>query len=397
MRKKRTGTKESERLRTEKQQCVEALLNRPWILKQDDPILFQQVKDHYEDVREWFHEFLDFSLVVTRHFAKVEKVPGKYKSWMRIKSFLTVRDYGLFTYGLWYLEGRGEGEQFLLTQMVEEIREHLLSLDVQMDWTLYEHRLSMARALKKLKELQVLTAVDGDEADWARQGEGSNVLYECSPMARYVLRRFPNELTSYSEIDDLVEWEQAETPEGKARQRRQRVYRRLAQEPVVYDWEWTEDERNYVLTQRRSIIEQMSEMFDLEGRRYQEGLAFFYPEVTSEMDLFPTLGAISDLIILMAGEIRRRWQQEPSLYEMDEWGRMTLSITDLEAVLFTLREKYKQFWSKEHRESSMKDLVKQVIQHLEDWNLGKQSDAEEVVLYPGLGRWNGDYEFEEGE
>ncbi|MBC8081259.1 MAG: DUF2397 family protein [Gorillibacterium sp.] len=37
-------------------------------------------------------------------------------------------------------------EQFLLLEMVDAIRDHLLSMDITMDWTLYEHRLSMARA-----------------------------------------------------------------------------------------------------------------------------------------------------------------------------------------------------------------------------------------------------------
>lgn len=387
----------SQQLREEKQQCVEILLNRPWVTKQDDPALYQQIKDHYEELKEWFYERLGFPLVITRFFAKVEKTPGAYKSWMGIDGFLTTKDYGLFTYGLWYLEGKGESEQFLLTQMVEEIREHLLTMDVEMDWTLYEHRLAMARALKKLKELNVLIAVDGDEADWARNGSDSNVLYECSAMARYVLHRFPKEVMAYENIDELAESETAQTPDAATRQRRQRVYRRLVQEPIVYDWEWSEDERNYLLTQRRSIIEHMDEMLHLEGRRYREGLAFFYPEVTSQSQLFPTLGAISDLALLMAGEIRRRAHQEPSPYDWDEWGRIHASVTELEAVMMSLREKYKAYWSKEFRNLSLNELVKRIVTHLEEWNLGQQTEGDEIVLFPALGRWNGAYHLQGDE
>lgn len=385
-------TTEVERLREEKQQCVQILLNQPWVAKQDDPLIYQQIKDHYEELREWFYERLGFPLVITRNFAKLEKTPGAYKPWMGIDGFLSSRDYGLFTYGLWYMEGKGEAEQFLLTQMVEEIREHLLTIDVDIDWTLYEHRLSMARALKKLKQLGVLITVDGDESEWARQGSESNVLYECSSMARYVLHRFPQELMSYRGIDELAEREQAQTPEGEIRERRQRVYRRLVQEPIVYDWEWNEEERYYLLTQRRSIIENLDEMLHLQGIRYKEGLVFFYPEVTSESDLFPTLSAVSDLVILMAGEIRRRFSRGTAPYEIDEWGRMAVSVTDLEATMMALREKYKDYWSKEFRNLSVKELVRRILSHLQEWNLGEPNGTEEVLLFPALGRWNGEYQ-----
>lgn len=376
-----------ERLREERQQCVQALLNRPWVLKDEDPETFQLIKDHYEDLRNWFHEYLGFSLLVTRQFAKVEKFPGRYQPWMGIEGFHTARDYGLFAYCLWFLEGRGEGEQFLLSQMVEEIREHLLANDIHIDWTLYEHRLSMARALKKCKELRVLIAVDGDESDWARNGGEVNVLYEATPMARYVLRRFPKELTGMESLEELIE--SANARDEKV-QRRQKVYRRLVQEPVVYDWEWSEEERYYVLTQRRSILDQMNHFLGLEGRRYREGLIFYEPNALSPMTTFPTQSAISDILVLAAGEIRRRRQE--GHYEMDEWGRLLLSVTELESVLIHLRERHREYWSKEHRESSSQELLRQVIQHLEEWNLGKRVNEEEILLFPALARWNGDYD-----
>lgn len=375
-----------ERLREERIHCVQALLNRPWVLKDEDPETFQLIKDHYENLRNWFHEYLGFSLLVTRHFAKLEKFPGKYQSWMGIEGFHTTRDYALFTYCLWFLEGRGEGEQFLLSQMVEEIRDHLLVNDVNIDWTLYEHRLSMARALKKCKELRVLIAVDGDESDWARNGGEVNVLYESTPMARYVLRRFTKELINMENLEELIE---SANDRNEKVQRRQKIYRRLVQEPIVYDWEWSEEERYYVLTQRRSILDQMNQFLGLEGRRYREGLIFYEPNSLSPVTTFPTQSVISDILILVAGEIRRR--RHKGHYEMDKWGRLLLSVTELESVLLYLRERHKEYWSKEHRDSSSQELLRQVIQHLKEWNLGIQVNEEEIMLFPALARWNGDY------
>lgn len=381
----RKWEKNEEKLIEEKQQCIKALLNRPWVLKEEDPETFQQIKDHYEALRDWFHDYLGYPLLVTRQFAKVEKFPETYHSWMGIDEFKQSRDYALFTYCLWYLEGRGDGEQFLLSQMVEDIHDHLQTYDVLIDWTLYEHRLSMARALRKCRDLKVLLSVDGEEGAWARD-EKANVLYECSPMARYVLRRFSKELMHYSRIGDF----HAELDEKDEKvKRRQRVYRRLVQEPVVYDSDWSEDERQYVLTQRRSLIDQLQTQLGLEGRRYREALIFFDPGLSAEHELFPTLSSVSDLLILTASELRKRIAK--GYYEQKDDGRIMMSVTDLESLLFYLRDKHKEFWSKEHRVASSKELLKQVVSHLEEWNLG-ELDEQEVTIYPALSRWIGEYD-----
>lgn len=383
----------AERLKEEKQKCAQVLLNRNWITKEDDPELFQAVKSHYDVLRDWFQEHCGFALLVTRQFAKLEKIPGQAIAWMGFATFQQTRDYALFTYCLWYLEGKGEADQFLLTEMVEEIREHLVSQDIFLDWTLYEHRLSMARALKLLKETGVLTAVDGDEWEWARSGtEESNVLYESSPWSRYVLRRFPRDLTTFTDIRALAEEVYAETPEGQLKKRRHRIYRRLLQEPVVYDWEWTEEEKYYVLTQRRSILDQLENMFGLEGQRYREGLVFFNPEVSGEALLFPTAKGISDLALLLGGELRRMLAAGHAGVFLDERGRVQLNWVDLEGIILRLREKHRDYWSKQHRQATARELGAELMEHLAEWGLGGREDHQTLWIYPGLARWNGDYD-----
>ncbi|CRF28852.1 conserved hypothetical protein [Mycobacterium tuberculosis] len=394
-----------EQFREELRSAAMALLNRHWITKKKHPQLYLTVKDHYEKLRQWFLDHAGFSLILTRHFAKLEKVPGSYQPWMGIRGFYTPRDYALFTYGLWYLEGRGEGDQFLLSEMVDAIRDHLLTQDVQMDWTLYDHRLSMSRALRKLRELDALTAVEGEEGDWAREGGGRNVLYEASPMARYVLRRFAKELMAYDSMDALIEPEVAVLRPSDAESvsagqadvaaRRQRIFRRLLQEPVVYDWQWTDEERRYVQMQRSWLIEQMHEMTGLEGRRFREGLLFSWPELTGEPELFPTLSAASDLTVLLAGEIRRQSALSGNGYEEDSYGNMVLTRAEFEGLLLRLKEFHGDYWSKEHREKTSAALADELIDLMEEWNLGKRDGSLRVVLYPALMRWNGSYEWGE--
>jgi uncharacterized protein (TIGR02678 family) len=386
--------KHQERFQEEKQACVQALLNRYWVDKATEPELFQAIRRHYQELREWFQEMCGFALILTRQFAKLEKIPGQAHSWMGFETFTHPRDYALFTYCLWYLEGKGESEQFLLTDMVEAIREHLLELGSHIDWTLYEHRLSMARALKQLKQMGVLVAVDGDEWEWALGGAERNVLYESSLYARYVLRRFPRELTTYTTCESLGEGMYPETPEGELKARKHRIFRRLLQEPVVYDDEWSEEERHYVLTQSHFILEQLERMAGLRGQRYREGLVFFYPEATGEMELFPTARAISDIVVALAGEIRRLRAGGQAL-TTDEKGCIQIPLVEFEGLLLKLRDKYGAYWSEQYRRATSAELAGELVQHLAEWGLGGWKGPNTVFLAPALARWNGEYSEEE--
>lgn len=393
LRRARRKERNAEQLAERKRACMHALLNRPWITREDDPDLFFAIKDHYEELRDWFMDKAGFPLIVSRTLAKLDKTPVKAYPWMGFSEFREQRDYVFFTYGLWYLEGKSELDQFLLSDVVEEIREQMLGAGLEADWRNYYDRLSMARALKKLRSLGVLLVVDGDEGLWAQDAE-RNVLYECSPNVRYVLRRFPRDLTectSLADLEDPISY--AQTQEGEAMRRRHRVYRRLLLEPVVADRHWDVDDLNYVLWQRRTILDQLEKTFGWVGRRYREGLFFFHPELTSESELFPTLSAVTDLALLLAGEIRRQLAVEDGLYR-EEDGTIRLTRAELETFMHRLQTRHKEYWNKELRESESKHLAKLCMQHLIEWGLGEWEDEREqfFLISPVLGRWTAEYE-----
>ncbi|WP_168120138.1 TIGR02678 family protein [Paenibacillus sp. HB172176] len=379
--------------------CAHALLNRPWIAKEKDAELFYWIKDQYTELRDWFAEFTGFLLILTRTMAKLDKAPLVAESWMGFPEFRDPRDYALFTYALWYLESKSELDQFVLTDIVEQVSEQLTASGLAMDWENYQHRLSMVRALKKLRVLGVLVHIDGEETDWAHD-TGKNVLYECAPVARYVLRHFPKELKLYrslEEMNDQIVY--SETTEGELRKRRHRVYRRLLLEPAVADRDWSKEDLYYVVTQRRAIMNQMQFMFGMEGSRYREGLFFFYPELSGECALFPTAAGVSDLALLFAGELRRQLDEQD--WYLTEQGTVELSRTDLEALLYKLKQRYGMYWSKEHREMGLGELADALTRHMQEWGLGyaqsKDSSAERFVVSSVVSRWNADYSLDEEE
>jgi len=376
-----------------KRACLHALLNRPWIAKAEEPELYYTVKDHYDEFRDWFLDKTGMPLLLTRTLVKLDKTPVKAYPWMGFSEFREPRDYVFFTYGLWYLEGKTELDQFLLSDIVEEVRSGLAAAGLEgvaADWSVYSHRLSMVRALKKLRGLGVLHAVDGEEGDWAADGK-SNVLFECSPHARYVLRRFPRDLTAYGSMEELSDpVPYADTQDGQSTRVRHRVFRRLLLEPVVLDSDWDE-ELNYVLWQRRAILDQLEGTLGWEGRRYKEGLLFFTPDLTAEADLFPTLSGVSDLALLVAGVLRRRLNEEDGGIAREANGTIRVTRAELDGVLMELQREHGAYWSKEMREASSQGLTELVLNHLTDWGLGEWEDSAHFLIRPALGRWQAKY------
>lgn len=390
-RRRRSNIIDKVQLTQRKRICVHALLNKPWIIKERDSELYYWIKDLYPQLRDWFLEYTGFSLIVTRSIAKLDKVPVVVLPWMGFQEFREPLDYSFFTYSLWYLEGKTELDQFLLTHLVEEVREYILEQNMMVDWKNYYHRLSMTRALKKLKSLDILQTIDGDESDWALD-DSKNVLYECSSYSRYVLRSFPRELTVYQTMKELGETIlYPDTAEGVAARRKHRIYRRFLLEPVVLDKQWNEDDLYYVLTQRHSLIDQMSNMLGWEGRRYREGLIFFHPELTAESELFPTLASISDLTLLVIGEINRLRNDSDSGLYLDNDGKIRLSKNEMEHILIRLKETFKEYWNKEHRESTSQELAEMIFEHLQEWGFGIWEDSHYFLLYAIAGRWDAEY------
>ncbi|MCP3776015.1 TIGR02678 family protein [Paenibacillus sp. MZ04-78.2] len=396
-RRRRADSANEEQLREKRHACSHALLNRPWVEKEKDPELYYWIKDMQEELRIWFLDFTGFPLIVTRTMAKLDKTPVIPQSWMGFREFGEPRDYMFFTYGLWFLESKTEHDQFLLTNLIDEMTEQLKANDIAVDWTEYRNRLSLARALKKLKELGVLRSLDGEEDSWAaRYKEGAdnyNILYESSPYARYILRQLPRELFAYDTLESLSDpMLYPETEAGESVRRRHRVYRRLLLEPAVADCDWSDEDRYYVGTQRHTIIDNMDRMFGFVGRRYKEGLLFFYPELTGEEELFPTQSGLSDIALLLGGIVRDRLDAGDAALYLDTDGIVWLERSGLEHLLLEISEEHKSKWAQELRSGPVGKLAEMVTSFLLHWGLAKtEPGSARIGICPVLGRWRGKY------
>lgn len=208
------------------------LLERFWILREKEPEIYQQIRRRENALKNFFLEKMGLTLIVHRQFVKLEKFPVEPEPWMGIENFTTIRDYVLFACLMAFLEGKNVDEQFLLSDLCEEIKSIYPPFE-ELDWTHYEHRKSLVRALQTASDQDLVKTVDGDIGGFSFS-ESNEVLYEVPLVARYFLRSFPKELTGFNTIDDFLNIDDLTSGEQLGLKRRHRIYRKLFLSPVMY-------------------------------------------------------------------------------------------------------------------------------------------------------------------
>ena len=162
------------------------------------------------------------------------------------------------------MEERTRGEQFILSGLIDYIQNLVAEVDIQeikIDFTIYSQRKAMVNVLRFIKEMGFIVIYDGDESKFAENIE-SDVLYEVTGASKYFMRNFSSNITDCNLYTDIYQKEQLGLEQDKGKERRQRIYRRLFTENVVYKEEKDDQDYNYIKNYRNIIHQDVDKMLD---------------------------------------------------------------------------------------------------------------------------------------
>ena len=80
------------------------------------------IREREKVLRRYISEKFGLRLIVHQYFIKLEKIPVEPESWMGIQSFSGPMDYAIFCCALSFLEGKAVDEQFLFSDLCQEIQ-----------------------------------------------------------------------------------------------------------------------------------------------------------------------------------------------------------------------------------------------------------------------------------
>lgn len=371
----------------ERERALRALLHRP-LLTSGDPEL-ALVRRHSEYLRDWFAREAGWNLLVERGCARLYKRPAATDDATRGQPDFDRDRYVLLCLTCAVLE-RGEA-QITLKTLGERLLEagadpELAARGFNFTLEPIRERRALVHVCKFLLEHGVLARVAGDEEAYVNQS--GDVLYDVN---RRVLAALPAstrgaswlaaahaELGFEARLAALVEEYVPDSAEGARTAARHRLARRLLDDPVTYHDELSEDERQYLATQRGPMAARLAQATGLVSELRAEGAALVDRDGELSDEHLPAVGTEAHVTLLVAEHLAAAARERPE---------GLASLPEIAAFVREAADRYGRFWRKSARELGAEDaLAEQAVARLERLKLVRLV-AGSVEVRPALLRY----------
>ncbi|MFD0961679.1 TIGR02678 family protein [Paenibacillus chungangensis] len=353
------------------QDALGLLFEQFWILRDEEPEAYRLIRDRELKLKRYVQDKYGLDLIVHQHFAKLEKIPVVPQSWMGIQAFQEQMDYAIFCCALAYTEQKAVDEQFLLSDLAERIQE-LYRSEIPLDWTLYQHRRSLVRALKQVIELRLIKTIDGN-LELFQSSEEEEVLYEVTVYSRYFMRSYPDDLFKFHTIEELMKQEWTRHQEDL---RRKRVYRRLMMTPVVYRTSEDDADFSYIRNFRNRLREDFEQNTPFRLEVFKNAAMLTLPDPKKRYTLFPDASGIADVALHTIAVIR----EQLDALTVNEFGELRLPLARFQTIVKQTKEQYGHGWAKKYRELSLEALSGDIIALWESWDMAAMEEEESHIL-----------------
>lgn len=371
----------------------EKLLENYWFVKDINQESYNLVKqDLTDEIQDFIKNKLGYKLIVNPYLIKMEKIPGKPQEFMGIQEFNTKLEYVFLCLILIYLEERTRGEQFILSELIDYIQNLVVEVDIndiKIDFTIYSKRKSMVKVLKFIKEMGFIKLYDGDENKFAENIE-NDVLYEVTGISKYFMRNFSSNIVECNLYTDIYEKEQLGLQQDKGKERRQRVYRRLFTENVVYKENENDQDYNYIRNYRNSINQDVDKMLESTLEVHKNGAYILLVEDKNFKHTFPSSNGISDVVLFVNRVIKEKISLNE--YQKDINDLVMISEIQLTKLVREVKNRFSKGFSKEYREMEEDKLVLDIIDYMKQFDMIRENkDAKEYVIMPIVSKIIGKY------
>ncbi len=371
---------------------VRTLFEQFWICKDSNKEDYYKVKRDIPSFQKFVREQLGWKLIHTDNLLKLEKIPAHAECFMGIQEFSEIMDYCILCVVLMYLEDKEEGEQFLLSELIDYV-ETKLKGKVLIDWTSFSQRKSLVRALQYMEKIQILRVYEGSSEAFGLE-RGQEVLYENTGYSKYFATSFPMDITKFETWEDFEKQKFEEIQEDRGASRINRVYRQLAVCPAMY-WEGNEDvDSLYLKNQRQWVSKYLEENLGGKLDIHKNAAFFMLEEDDCYGKVHPRDAMLPEIVLLACAYIQQALKEGELVKQENE----TIAITKqrFSELILACRKTWGAGWSKEYREMDEGRLVDTVKNYMRDWMFIRESKGM-VIILPAVGKQAGFYpeDFEE--
>ena len=278
---------------------IRELLTNFWIVKEESPDLYYEIKRKQNIIKDFVTKTLGSKLIIHDRFIKLEKIPSNDTGNIGIDTFTSKSDYVYLCIILLYLEDKTRGEVFVLSSLIDYVKNTAVTMNLETipDWTLRSDRHSLVRVMDFLTEISVIKVKDQEKTSF-KDSEEAEALYEVTGLANYVMRLFTNDIFEIDSVNDFLndEWKYQDLEKGDVR--RYKVYRNLLFTPATFSYNITPAELDYIKKMRGYLENEFTNLgYELE---ITKNMAFLYEYETSNSKYnFPNNKKITDIVLMV--------------------------------------------------------------------------------------------------
>ena len=195
------------------------------------------------------------------------------------------------------------GKQTTLTDLATRVRTAAASIpSLPFDPDQHHARLALGHAVRVLEELGAVQLTDGSREAWEKSDGAGEALYDID---RSVCRRlFPVAVRRDDNQPQLLHQDPVDLGRDPTRRaRRQRLVRRLLEQPVVYFRDLSDDEHAHLKREASKLGATLEELTGAQLERRREGLALIDPGRRFSDLPFPAGGAGNQAALLLAAQL----------------------------------------------------------------------------------------------
>lgn len=363
------------------------LLSHFWITKERDKDSYYLLKRNQNKIKNFLSRTTGNKLIVHDRFIKLEKIPSIPNESDAIVSFIDQTDYVMLFLLLLFLEDKTKGEKFILSTLIEYIRNTAITLELEHipDWKNASNRRSLVRVIDYLVEKSIITIKDTDNKNFQENVE-ADALYETTGLANYLLPSFDYEIFNNETPEDFLKQVWASQDEDKKEVRKYKVYRNLIYSPMTSRDSISPSEEDYLKKMHKNIEKELKEKMNMETEITRNMYMLFASDNSVQKDYFPNTKNISDLVLIICRKVIEYKNMNKRV--TDEYERLYLTDLEFEEILKNMRQEEEKYFSKGILDMGLTKFKEEVLNYMSDFHFLKKED-EGVIIYPLIARFVG--------
>ncbi len=379
-----------------------ALMEREVVLSKHGDI-FRLVQHHYHQLQSWHDQHTGWRIQRTSKVIRLIRQLSATTPGYVYERLREPKDFACLTWILWYAEnrqlsGRGNDQQFLLSQLAEQIQEQSAQNpegEAVFDFRRPADRYNIQRALQYLEGLDGLQLVDGQTREWVEQTGNADVLYEFTDVARSLVAAL-NPLLVEEVAQRLHEPGVVLQPTrlpGVKGTPLSRAWRVLLLGPALFRFD--DDEAFQALLSHADLLaNELLETFGwlLDIKRDHACVVRESGTATGPVSFLTPYGTNDQIALLLCTSMKERVTngQWPT---PDASGCIRVTTEDMTELFYTVRERYGENWGNEARSKSSPSLLNDVYRKMRQVGMLRGPDsAGNVLILPLVARYSASYE-----